>query len=94
MIKLIKETLDRIRYKIPLRPRQVQIEITNRCNMDCPMCQREDLGIELEHMSWSHFTAVVDKLTHHENITLTGWGEPFIHPQVFDMIAYCKERDH
>lgn len=94
MIKLIKETIDRIRYKIPIRPRQVQIEITNRCNMDCPMCQREDLGVELEHMSWSHFTAVVDKLNHQEHITLTGWGEPFIHPKVFDMIAYCKERGH
>jgi MoaA/NifB/PqqE/SkfB family radical SAM enzyme len=94
MIGLIKETIDRLRYKIPLRPRQIQIEITNRCNMDCPMCQREDLGIELEHMSWSHFTTVVDKLGQHEDITLTGWGEPFIHPRVFDMIAYCKERGH
>ena len=94
MIGLIKETIDRLRYKIPLRPRQIQIEITNRCNMDCPMCQREDLGIELEHMSWSHFTTVVDKLGQHEYITLTGWGEPFIHPRVFDMIAYCKERGH
>jgi len=94
MIALIKETLDRIRYKIPIRPRQVQIEITNRCNMDCPMCQREDLGIELEHMSWTDFTTVVDKLNHREDITLTGWGEPFIHPQVFDMISYCRERGH
>jgi len=94
MIALLKETFDRLRYKIPLRPRQVQIEITNRCNMDCPMCQREDLGIELEHMSWAHFTKVVNKLEHRENITLTGWGEPFIHPRVFDMIAYCKEHGH
>jgi MoaA/NifB/PqqE/SkfB family radical SAM enzyme len=94
MIGLIKETIDRLRYKIPLRPRQIQIEITNRCNMDCPMCQREDLGIELEHMSWTHFATVVDKLGQRENITLTGWGEPFIHPRVFDMIAYCKERGH
>ena len=94
MIGLIKETIDRLRYKIPLRPRQIQIEITNRCNMDCPMCQREDLGIELEHMSWTHFATVVDKLGQRENITLTGWGEPFIHPRVLDMIAYCKERGH
>ena len=91
---LIKETINRLRYKIPHRPQQVQIEITNRCNMDCPMCQREDLGIELEHMEWSNFTTVVDKLGNGENITLTGWGEPFIHPRVFDMIAYCKERGH
>ena len=58
------------------------------------MCQREDLGSELEHMRWSHFSTVVDKLGQHEDITLTGWGEPFIHPRVFDMIAYCKERGH
>ncbi|SVA58735.1 uncharacterized protein METZ01_LOCUS111589, partial [marine metagenome] len=57
-------------------------------------CQREDLGIELEHMNWAHFTKVVDKLGHREDITLTGWGEPFIHPRVFDMIAFCKERGH
>ena len=91
---LIKETINRLRYKIPDNPQQVQIEITNRCNMDCPMCQREDLGIELEHMEWSNFTAVIDKLNNSEDITLTGWGEPFIHPRVFDMIAYCKEHGH
>ena len=91
---LIKETINRLRYKVPLRPKQVQIEITNRCNMDCPMCQREDLGIELEHMEWADFTKVVDKLDSGEDITLTGWGEPFIHPKVFDMISYCKERKH
>ncbi len=94
ILPLIQETIARLRYKIPHRPQQVQIEITNRCNMDCPMCQREDLGIELEHMDWSAFTTVVDKLGNAEDITLTGWGEPFIHPRVFDMITYCKERGH
>ena len=41
------DTFQRLRYRLPLKPRQVQIEITNRCNMDCPMCPREDLNIEL-----------------------------------------------
>lgn len=88
------ETIDRLRYKIPKLPRQVQIEITNRCNMDCPMCPREVMGIELEHMDWPKFLGVVDKLENREAITLTGWGEPFLHPRIFDMIAYCKERGH
>ena len=56
------DTFQRLRYHLPLKPRQVQIEITNRCNMDCPMCPREDLNIELEHMDWSKFVTVVDKL--------------------------------
>ena len=61
MLSLALETLDRLRYKIPYKPRQVQIEITNRCNMDCPMCPREVLEIELEHMDWDKFVAVVDQ---------------------------------
>ena len=90
MLTLILDTLHRLFYILPLKPRQVQIEITNRCNMDCPMCPREVLDIELEHMDWDKFVTVVDKLKERENITLTGWGEPFLHPRIFDMIAYCK----
>ena len=94
MLKLALDTFKRLCYSLPTKPRQVQIEITNRCNMDCSMCPREVLEIELEHMDWSKFVAVVDKLTEQENITLTGWGEPFLHPRIFDMIAFCKERGH
>jgi len=94
MLRLVLDTFKRLRYSLPLKPRQVQIEITNRCNMDCPMCPREVLDIELEHMDWDKFLTVVDKLKERENITLTGWGEPFLHPRIFDMIAFCKERGH
>ena len=94
MLRLALDTLKRLRYSLPLKPRQVQIEITNRCNMDCPMCPREVLDIELEHMDWEKFVTVVDKLRDRENITLTGWGEPFLHPRIFDMITFCKERGH
>ena len=58
------------------------------------MCPREDLEIELEHMDWDKFLTVVHKLTEKESITLTGWGEPFLHPRIFDMISFCKERGH
>ena len=94
MFNLVAETINRLRYKLPAKPRYVQIEVTNRCNLDCHMCPREDLNIELEHMDWDKFTTVVDKLQDHEDITLTGWGEPFLHPRIFDMIAYCKEKGH
>ncbi len=94
MLALALDTLNRLRYKLPSRPTKVQIEITNRCNMDCPMCPREDLPLDLEHMDWDLFTRVVGDLRNREEITLTGWGEPFLHPRVFDMIAYCKQRGH
>ncbi|MEC7640566.1 MAG: radical SAM protein [Nitrospinota bacterium] len=94
MFHLVAETINRLRYKLPTKPRYVQIEVTNRCNLDCHMCPREDLNIELEHMDWDKFTTVVNKLQDHEDITLTGWGEPFLHPKIFDMIAYCNEKRH
>jgi len=94
MPNLALDTLNRLFYKIPARPRNVQIEVTNRCNMDCSMCPREDLEIELEHMDWDKFVTVVEQLRSSEDITLTGWGEPFLHPRIFDMIALCKEQGH
>ena len=94
MLSLALDTLNRLFYKIPARPRNVQIEVTNRCNMDCSMCPREDLEIELEHMDWDKFIIVIDQLRSGEDITLTGWGEPFLHPRIFDMITACKERGH
>ncbi len=94
MLNLALETFDRLRYRLPEKPKNVQIEVTNRCNMDCPMCPREDLDIHLEHMQWDTFTEVVDRLVDREPLTLTGWGEPFLHPRIFEMIAYCKVRGH
>jgi MoaA/NifB/PqqE/SkfB family radical SAM enzyme len=94
MPNIALDTLNRLFYKIPARPRNVQIEVTNRCNMDCSMCPREDLEIELEHMDWEKFLTVVGQLRSGEDITLTGWGEPFLHPRIFDMIAVCKEQGH
>jgi|GEM_PF-377988 len=94
MLSLALDTFNRLIYKVPAKPRHVQIEVTNRCNMDCSMCPREDLDIELEHMDWDKFTAVVDQLQAKEDITLTGWGEPFLHPRIFQMIAHCKDRGH
>ncbi|PIQ95373.1 MAG: radical SAM protein, partial [Nitrospinae bacterium CG11_big_fil_rev_8_21_14_0_20_56_8] len=55
---------------------------------------REDLGIHLEHMEWEKFERVVARLGNGEDITLTGWGEPFLHPRIFEMIAHCRERGH
>ncbi len=94
LFSLISETLDRLKYQIPFRPRKVQLEVTNKCNLDCHMCPREVMDIELEHMDWNIFQTTVDQLKSDVEITLTGWGEPFLHPKIFDMIGYCKERGH
>lgn len=77
---------------IPSLPTQGQIEITNKCNLDCQMCPRQRLGVPLEHMPFDQFQRIVGRLCGVTKVTLTGWGEPFTHPDLFPMIELCKGR--
>lgn len=81
----------RIFYLPPKIPQVVQIGITNLCNFDCKMCQRKYLGVKFENMDFVLFKKVVDKLVGVDEINLTGWGEPLIHPKIIEMIKYCKD---
>src|SRR3954470_19328708 len=74
-------------------PREVQLEVTNRCNLDCDMCPRLTLlKVPEVDMSRETFDAVLGRLDAPESITLTGWGEPLMHPQLFDFVAEINRR--
>jgi uncharacterized radical SAM superfamily Fe-S cluster-containing enzyme len=72
------------------------IEITNRCNMTCPICfanagekDRVDLSIDL-------IEEMIDNLTSSETeqveILQISGGEPSIHPNLLEIITKCKEK--
>jgi len=43
-------------------------------------------------MSLADFRTLVDELGPHATYAqLWGFGEPFLHPQILEMVAYCKE---
>jgi MoaA/NifB/PqqE/SkfB family radical SAM enzyme len=90
----VGEALGRILYMIPDYPSQAQIEITNRCNLTCKMCPRDYFNLLKEDMPLETFKKIVDRLENITLLTLTGWGEPLVHPHIFEMITYCKERSH
>lgn len=92
MLDIVKETLGRLFYFLPSMPAQAQIEITNKCNLDCNMCPRESLAVEYKHMDFDLFEKIVGRLNDVRLVTLTGWGEPFMHPRIFDMINLCKKK--
>lgn len=74
-------------------PREIQLEITNRCNLDCDMCPRISvLGVPEEDMADEVFRAVLGRLETPRRITLTGWGEPLMHPGFFDYSDQIFER--
>ncbi|MDO8140066.1 MAG: radical SAM protein [Candidatus Brocadiales bacterium] len=91
---LIKGVFGRTFYIFPQRPERIQIEITNRCNYTCGMCPRESFNLPEKDIPFDLFKKIIDRLETPYNITLTGWGEPLLHPSLMDMIVYTKDKGH
>ena len=102
LLYLIKGVFGRTFYIFPQRPERIQIEITNRCNYTCGMCPRESFNLPEKDISLDLFKKIIDRLAPFSekrletpyNITLTGWGEPLLHPALMDMIVYTKDKGH
>jgi len=76
-------------------PDRMYLEATNICNLECVMCPtgRHDMRRKKGYMSFDLFRQIVDEMAPHIQITtLHIWGEPLLHPRLFEMIRYC--RDH
>lgn len=73
---------------------KVQFEITNACNLACPMCPRKTLGTGEAHMDYDLYLKILNKLDGVQRIYLAGWGEPMVYPRIFDAIKEAKQRGH
>jgi radical SAM protein with 4Fe4S-binding SPASM domain len=74
------------------KPVTAQIEPTSECNLQCGMCIRKNMGVSTGTMSFENFKKILDKLDSLFKIQLTGQGEPFLAPEIFDMIKYANKR--
>jgi len=76
-------------------PSRLYIESTNICNLSCIMCPtgRKEQVRKKGYMDFELFKAIVDQMAPWvQATTLHIWGEPLLHPRLFDMIAYCRGR--
>lgn len=83
-------------------PETVHIDITNACNLDCVTCWNYAPGLaqpkpaawKSQRMDEARFTRVLGEVatTGAERIILSGGGEPFMHPGIYDFIAAVKAR--
>lgn len=84
-------------YKIPrvkgYAP-MVHIEPTNVCNLACEMCPRDQQDRPHGYMDFDMYKGIVDELgkMRTELIYLHLFGEPTLHPRIFDMIKYAKKK--
>ena len=83
----------RRRAGVPPRPEWVQVEINNTCNLKCVMCPRSSLGRSPRHMTLTEFKDIADKCQAAgvPRLRLFFMGEPLLHPDLLDMIAYAKQ---
>jgi MoaA/NifB/PqqE/SkfB family radical SAM enzyme len=73
-------------------PAILQLEPTNSCNLECPGCPS---GGEMERgrgfMDPALFRRLVDEMADYLLVILFwDWGEPFLHPQAYEMIDYAR----
>ena len=84
--------------KVKLRnlPEVFAIESTNYCNLRCVMCPRGEPDImtrPLGNMSDTLFKKIVDEADFFTEPCWFHWfGEPLMHPRLFEQIAYAKNR--
>jgi len=77
------------------RPRMVFLDVTNRCNMNCPICIANIPGMGFEfHPPMSYFEKVLTALSERDPkpvIQLFG-GEPTVRDDLFDIIEFGRSK--
>lgn len=80
---------------IPLVPdvKRIYLEITTKCNFACITCIRSSWQDKLLHMDWATFEIILEnlmELPNLESVHFGGFGEPMMHPKIFDMLRAVK----
>lgn len=75
-------------------PQIVQVEVTSACQLRCVFCPRTVLADHwvTAHLPWEMFSSLFPFLRRTKLVHLQGWGEPLLHPRLWDMAAAIKER--
>ena len=81
---------------IGMFPKLVDIELTNCCNMRCTMCPtgRGTTNRTTGYMDNRLIEKILVELSQFKTpIRLIRWGEPLLHPAIYDIIRRAKELD-
>lgn len=82
-----------LHFKRSFAVTSLQLEVTNRCNMKCPMCPvNREMKRKRGDMDFDKFRKLVDENPEIEYYLLMNWGEPLLHPRFFDMVRYVRLR--
>jgi MoaA/NifB/PqqE/SkfB family radical SAM enzyme len=89
--------------QVRLGPRTIHVDVTNTCNTDCVTCWDHSPHLqEARPRSWKVQRADVPRLIEVvddvrslgglRNVIVSGMGEPFTHPDIYDLLQALKAR--
>ena len=73
----------------------LQVEVTTRCNLSgCLMCPRSAWSGRWQNqdLAWASFEALIPDLKRFTQVHLSGWGEPLLHPRLWDMAKMARSQ--
>ncbi len=71
----------------------LNVEITNRCNLRCVYCPvNRSLARPRSDLSFDRFREILERSPTVRSLLPFQWGEPLLHPRVFDMIELAARR--
>jgi MoaA/NifB/PqqE/SkfB family radical SAM enzyme len=71
----------------------VNLELTNHCNLYCTICPvNTTMKRPKAFMDPALFRKVIDENPGFDFVLTFQWGEPLLHPQVFELVRYAADR--
>lgn len=93
---LLNKLQKRLRNPTPTAfPYRYRLEPTNICNLRCPACATGlgILGRRNGRMPLDQYRRIIDQIAPYAyTLYLFYYGEPLLHPQIFDMIRYAEDQ--
>jgi uncharacterized radical SAM superfamily Fe-S cluster-containing enzyme len=71
------------------------VEVTDRCNLTCPVCYADSSPERLTHRSLEQVEFMLDRVVESEgqpDVVQISGGEPTLHPQLFDILDAARRR--
>jgi sulfatase maturation enzyme AslB (radical SAM superfamily) len=96
-LKYLESAREKSKIKPDTRfPSAFLLELTNKCNLFCRMCPRNQMSREIKDMEFDVFKKVVDEMAQHkiEGLWLYNIGESLLHPHFFEMLEYAGKYEN
>lgn len=73
-------------------PARLHVEVTTRCNLQCPMCVKQAQGCRIEEadLPLALFMRLGSVLPSVRSLVLNGIGEPLLHPDLPEMLRFAR----